>query len=328
MELELRHLRVVSTIAETGSVTKAAAELGVAQSALTAQLARIERALGGPLFVRDHRGARPTPLGELVVGRAQLVLPAMSGLIDDASRLHDAERGGAMPEHLTVGASTSAILAPFIQRLSEWSERMRVSTTASWSADELAGDLGEGKLDFAVVGVCSGSGAPGTPDLAWRTFSVDPVFVMLRPDHPLADRQEVSLADLRDADWAATPGDGCFRDCFTAACAREGFTPTTLYVADAASCVDLVESGTAVALCQATRVLPGLVTVPLVGAPLRWNHLIGWRTESPAAALAEAAVATVAAAHADLVARSEVYSAWIQRHGPLGPSGESITAAV
>ncbi|GGX78164.1 hypothetical protein GCM10010510_23850 [Streptomyces anandii JCM 4720] len=52
MELELRHLRTVRTIAEAGSLTKAASLLGLAQPALSAQLRRIEGALGGALFER------------------------------------------------------------------------------------------------------------------------------------------------------------------------------------------------------------------------------------------------------------------------------------
>ena len=61
--------------------------LGLAQPALTAQLQRIERTLGGPLFDRDRRGARPTALGELVLARARVLLPAMKGLQDEAARL-------------------------------------------------------------------------------------------------------------------------------------------------------------------------------------------------------------------------------------------------
>src|ERR1700750_2460841 len=87
MNLELRHLKVVVAIAETGSVTKAASQLGLAPPALTAQLQRIERTLGGPLFERDRRGARPTALGELVLSRARVLLPAMKGLQDEAARL-------------------------------------------------------------------------------------------------------------------------------------------------------------------------------------------------------------------------------------------------
>ncbi len=329
MELELRHLKVVSTIADAGSVTKAASELGVAQSALTAQLSRIERALGGPVFERDHRGVRPTPLGELVIGRARILLPAMSGLMDDANRLSEGDRSGAAPEHLTIGASTAAVLAPLIQRLSEWQEGLRVSTTASWSSDELVGQLADGRLDYAVIGACAGAPDPGEPGLTWRTFSVDPVFVMLPEEHGLADREEVALADLAGADWAATPGDGCFQECFAAACAREGFTPRSLYVADAASCVDLVSSGTAVALCQATRVLSGLATLPLTDVPLRWNHLVGWRSDSPAAEHAGEVLRTVMQAHRDLIDRSPVYTAWLQRHRGFGPQQDpGITPAV
>lgn len=329
MELELRHLKVVCAIADAGSVTKAAAELGVAQPALTAQLARIERALGGPLFERDHRGARTTALGDLVVSRARMLLPAMSGLLDDATRLGDHDRAPSGPDRLALGASTSAILAPLIHRLGEHHADLHVTTTASWSADQLAGDLSTGRLDFAVVGVCGAAPPPGDEELVWRTFSVDPVFVLLPADHPFADRPDVSLGDLREADWAATPGDGCFQDCFAAACAREGFAPRSLYVTDAASAIDLVASGTAVALCQPTRELPGLVTKPLRGVPLRWRHLVGWRPDAAVAGFADDLLLTVRLAHGDLVSRAPVYAAWLRHHPGFGEQHDpGITPAV
>ena len=92
----------------------------------------------------------------------------------------------------------------------------------------------------------------------------------------------------------------------------------TLYLADAASCVELVESGTAVALCQPTRILPGLVTVPLKDVPLRWIHMIGWRPDSVAAGFAGSVRASVEDAHRDLVARSQVYSTWLEHHAEFG----------
>lgn len=87
MDLEVRHLRTVATVASLGSITKAAGALGIAQPALSAQLSRIDRTLGGPTFVRDHRGVRPTPLGLLVLERARTLLPAMDALRQDAQRL-------------------------------------------------------------------------------------------------------------------------------------------------------------------------------------------------------------------------------------------------
>lgn len=329
MELELRHLKVVCTIADSGSVTKAAAELGVAQPALTAQLGRIERALGGPLFERDHRGVRPTQLGELVINRARMLLPAMSGLLDDATRLSDDVRSQVAPDHISIGASTSAILAPLIQRMGQEHPDVQVATTATWSSDDLTSELSDGRLDFAIVGVCGGAAPPGDTGLVWRTFSVDPVFALLPESHPLAAADEIRLSDLSHGDWAATPGDGCFQDCFAQACAREGFAPRNLYVTDAASCVDLVANGTAVALCQPTRTLPGLVTKPLAGVPLRWRHLVGWRPESPVADFADDLLLTVRMAHADLISRAPVYSAWLERNPGFGEQHDpGITPAV
>ena len=319
MELELRHLKVVSTIATAGSITKAAASLGVAQPALTAQLGRIERTLGGSLFDRDHRGVRATALGELVIARADLLLPAMSGLLEEANRFSDGIRDpGRRIERLSLGSSTTALLAPLIQQLSAAHPSMSVATTASWSADDVAIMLDDGRIDAAVVGVCGGSGPPGGADLVWRTFAVDPVFVLLPEGHPLAGRAEVTLADFSASDWAATPGDGCFRDCFAAACAREGFTPSSLFVTDAASCTELVASGTAVALCHAVRTLPGFVTVPIAGAPLTWRHLVGWRPDSAAADFGDDLVLSVGRAHQELVDRSAVYSRWLHDHPTFG----------
>lgn len=327
MDLELRHLRIVCTIADAGSVTKAAAELGVAQPALTAQLGRIERALGGPLFDRDHRGVRTTPLGDLVVARARMLLPAMSGLLDDAARMGEGRAGPGAPPHLAVGASTASVLAPLIRCLAEEHPDMQVSTTAAWSADDVADSLADGRLDVALVGVVTGEPPPGPRGLVWHTVAVDPVFVLLSPDHPLADRSEVDLAELADADWAATPGDDVFRDYFAHACARAGFTPGTLYVTDPSSCIDLARAGTAVVLCQAVRTVPDLVTMPLRGAPLSWTHLVGWRPGSPVDPIVDDVIAHVTHIHDDLAQASEVYRRWLADHPDHGV-GPYITPEV
>ena len=117
MNLELRHLKVVCAIAETGSVTKAASLLGLAQPALTAQLQRIERTLGGPLFERDRRGARPTALGELVLSRARVLLPAMKGLQDEAARLAGAGSDDAMSRY-RIGTIGGPVVGGLVHRLS------------------------------------------------------------------------------------------------------------------------------------------------------------------------------------------------------------------
>ncbi|HCT79218.1 MAG TPA: LysR family transcriptional regulator [Micromonosporaceae bacterium] len=317
MNLELRHLRVVCAIAETGSVTKAASLLGLAQPALTAQLQRIERTLGGPLFDRDRRGATPTALGELVLARARVVLPAMKGLQDEAARLAGSE---ATPSRYRIGAVNGPILGGMMSRAATENPDVQLSPYPSWSTDELAELVVTGRLDFCLAGVC-GDTMPGTPadGLTWRVVAIDAVFVLLPERHPLADRFEIHLAELADAMWVSSPGDGCFGDCFAAACSREGFTPRTMYEMDIGGCIDLVQEGHAVGLCQATfRRVHGLVAVPIAGAPLRWRHLLGWHPESAAASFAGAALAHAVAAYEDSAARNPRYAHWLTLNPKFG----------
>ncbi|MFC7617816.1 LysR family transcriptional regulator [Actinokineospora soli] len=79
--MELRHLNVVVTAAESGSVRRAAPALGMSQAALLAQLRRIETALGGALLRRDGDQLVPTDLGRDFVERARELLARFEALI-------------------------------------------------------------------------------------------------------------------------------------------------------------------------------------------------------------------------------------------------------
>lgn len=316
MRLELRHLTMVCAIADNGSVTKAASTLGLAQPALTAQLQRIERALGGALFERDRRGARPTPLGELVLARARVLLPAVRGLQDEAARV--ASNGASMPLY-RIGAANSPILSGLVHRLTADSPRAHLTTCVSWAGSELADLLATGRLDFALLGVCGDTAPPSDHHLAWQLVAVDAMFVLLPDDHRLAGKDEVDLTDLADARWVTTPDDGCLRDCFVAACVRSGFTPLRLYEGDLRTCVEMVEAGDAVALCQSSfRPYPGLVSVPIAGVPLRWRHLLGWHPDSPTAKESGRIIGYAAAAYRDAVTRLPRVRKWLADHPQFG----------
>ena len=316
MDIELRHLRVICTIAEVGSVTKAAALLGLAQPALTAQLQRIERALGGPLFERDRRGARPTPLGELVLARARVLIPAVKGLQDDATRLAAV---AAAPMRLRIGATNGPIVAGLVQRLTAAHPDANVSMHASWSADELSELLRANRIDFAVIGCCGDSVPSVTGGLAWRAVCVDAVWVLMSDRHPLAGQAEVDLADLATEQWANAPGDGCFDDCFAAACIRAGFTPRPAIEADTSACADLVTSGAAVVLAQGTcRPMPGIAMLPITGTPLRWRHYLGWNRTAVADEIAEGTLALATAAYVDTLGNRPRYATWLEQHPRLG----------
>jgi DNA-binding transcriptional LysR family regulator len=318
MNLELRHLKVVCAIAETGSVTKAASQLGLAQPALTAQLQRIERTLGGPLFERDRRGARPTALGELVLARARVLLPAMKGLQDEAARLAGAT-GSDMMRRYRIGAIGGPILGGMVHRLSTAHAEAQITTYASYYIDELANMVLAGKLDYAQVGVCGDAIPSADYGLVWQTVAVDAVCVLMPDDHPSAKGVDVDLAELASEQWVAGTGDGCFGDCFAAACARSGFTPIRVLESDIRGCVDMVESGLALGLCQPTfRAPAGLAHRPLRGAPLRWRYVVGWHPDSPAALVAPKLMEMAQEAYIEVAARNPAYLDWRTGYPHLG----------
>ena len=316
MDIELRHLRVVCIIAEAGSLTKASAALGLAQPALTAQLQRIERAFGGPLFERDRRGTRPTPLGELVLARARLLIPAVKGLREEAARLNSIGEGMT---RYRIGATNGPITGGLVQRLGDAHPDAHVSTFTSWSAEELADMVLDGRLDYALVGVCGDSAPPAEGGLVWHAICIDAVGVLMSDQHPLAVGDEVELALLADEQWANAPGDGCFSECFAAACARAGFTPRRVFETDVGGCIDLLQSGAAVVLAQGTfRHLPGIAMMPIAGTPLRWRHLLGWHPDGAAALAAGEVIAHSIGAYTETVARRPKYESWLRDHPRLG----------
>lgn len=112
MSVQLRHLRYFSGIVEAGSISRAAAALHVAQSALSQQLAELELDLGVPLLHRSARGVRPTPAGEILYREAISILGRV-GQLTDLLRVNGPEVHGAV----SIGASSTlaSLFKPFLE---------------------------------------------------------------------------------------------------------------------------------------------------------------------------------------------------------------------
>ncbi|GIG40323.1 LysR family transcriptional regulator [Cellulomonas phragmiteti] len=275
MDLEVRHLRTLTTVASLGSITKAAAALGIAQPALSAQLSRIDRTLGGPAFVRDHRGVRPTPLGLLVLDRARTLLPAMDALVQDARRLACDD---AAPT-LRLATTGTALAATLVHRLSHPGAAPATLRCVPDTA-RAAAELAAGAHDAVLAGMCGDALPPAAPGAQWRLVGTDAVHVVVRADHPCGD--DVELAELADERWVKAAGDSCFGECFLRACSRAGFAPPAPSECDRTAGLELVRAGAAVALAQPYGALPdGLRAVALRGAPLTWSTWLAMRADAP-----------------------------------------------
>ena len=279
-ELELRHLRVVQAVAETGSLTKAAARLGVSQPALTAQLVRIERVLGGALFDRGPHGAEPTALGKFIVGRAAALLADMDALVG-AARQQLAELD--IRPALRVATSPLLMLAGFVNELHRSGCYGQISTLVEPASQDVLGLLVAGRVDVALCVRSDDIGPGDITGIRLRTLTQEPVLIALADTHPLARQDAVDLADLADCDWVVPPPrDNPCRQRLLAACHAAGFAPRLRHFTnDTATARQLVIHGAVSLADAASRSGEGLTVRPLIGEPLISELLFATRAADP-----------------------------------------------
>ena len=246
MDLEVRHLRAVVAIAETGSLHRAARQLGVAQPSLSTQLRRIEQALGGALFVRARSGCRPTPLGRLVLSRARPLLAEMRSLVADARA---AATGGPQ---LRVGSTASRALSGWLRRLRGRGQDPTLHMNVSPNA--LLRMVADGQLDVAFVHEVEGCPLRIPRELCVRVLvEREPQFVSLPADHPATAKPVVTLADLAQDRWMIDPTVDGEWDAVQRMFRAAGVNPAVLH-GDYHTADALVATGEVVTVCQPTRV--------------------------------------------------------------------------
>ncbi|MDY4340960.1 LysR family transcriptional regulator [Xanthomonas sp. LF07-6] len=200
--LTLRQLEFAVAVAEEGSFTAAARRCHTVQSALSHQIAKIEQALGARLFERGARHVRATAAGEVFLHNARATLRA-------AERLHEemAQTLGTVRGRLQIGqiSSLNAVQVPAVlRRFREAHSAVDVHLRTGMS-DELLLELGEGRLDVALVGVGPHVALPPQHLLLHE----EPLALIAAPGNRFAARRQVSLRDLEDAPMAGLiPGAG------------------------------------------------------------------------------------------------------------------------
>lgn len=315
MELHVRHLRVICSIARAGSLNRAAATLGLAQPALSHQLRRIERLIGGKLFDRDQQGARPTELGMLVLSRARAIVQAFDELERDFRR----PTGATVPvpsQSVRIGWNNSALVPGLLGALQELLSETPIQTRADESRNRLLVQVANRSIDLALVMVCGQRRIPLPPGVRATVLVDEPSFVALPAAHPLAGRDEIDLSELSDAQWIISScGDGC-RVVFREMCQAHGFSPDIAHdVEPGQSWESLVVGGYGVSLVQPTKLeTPGLAIRPFVNTPLMVRHLLIWREEGLLKDCADQLSRATAEAYWSMVRTNPLYSKWMDAH--------------
>lgn len=185
----LVQLRYFVTAAELGSMTAASRELMVAQSAISAAIAQVERELGVQLLIRHHaRGLSLTRSGERFLVEAREFLAHAAALAESARGL-----AGSLTGELAVGCLTT--LAPFyMSRLLRHFAGRHPGVRVTVSEGEISAvesALLDGRCEVALVYAIDLA-----LDLDIRPLTRARPYVLLPPGHPLAGADAVSLSDL------------------------------------------------------------------------------------------------------------------------------------
>lgn len=261
--LDVRRMQILRAVVTSGSLSAAANNLGYTPSAISQQLATLERESGTPLLEKVGRGVRPTPAGTLLAERAADVAELLSDTEADLADIR-AGRTGLLRVRFFNTAGVGLIPPAVAKFKAEWPD---VQLDLRMMEEGILGEVTTGEADLAVIVVSRTR--PEAPGIRLVHLVDEPYRVVLPKGHPLSGHECVDLAQLDREPWVrsdATSGGPCeesLRDAFAAA----GLTPRVALDAEGAYAAQgFVAAGMGVALqpeLAVDVVHPGVVVRPV-----------------------------------------------------------------
>lgn len=271
--MELQQLRYAVEVASALSFTRAAERCHVTQSALSHQIAALERELGQRLFARSSRSVRLTEAGEAFVPHARAALRAT-----EQAKEHAAAAAGDIVGTLRIGVipTVAAVDVPLV--LAAYRARhpaARVELRVG-NSDSLMAQVRRDDLDVALLGLREDVRPSG---VASRELSAERLVAVLPEGHPLVGVASVRLHDLAGMTFADFPAGTSGRSQSDDAFARAHVERDVAFEADSAELIlSLVAAGLAVTLLApdvVSRSVARVVSVALQDGPVRREH-VAW----------------------------------------------------
>ncbi|WP_073484784.1 LysR family transcriptional regulator [Streptoalloteichus hindustanus] len=281
--MDLQQMRYVVAVAETSSFTRAAERCLVVQSALSHQIARLERELGARLFERTSRRVRLTPAGAAFLPAARQCLDAAERAVAEVAAAVGEVRG-----RLAVGVIPSVAAVDIPRALRDFRQRypaVRVSLRVG-ASEELVEQVRQGAVDVAFLGLPATARPQGVDA---RELARDRLVAVVAPDHPLAGEPAVDLRRLSSEVFVDLPAGTAGRAQSDQAFAAAGLGRDVAFeVTNADFLARLVGQGLGVAMLPAAyaRQLAGVTTIEVADAPIRVEHVIWSPVSRPPAATA------------------------------------------
>jgi len=284
--LDVRRMRVLREVAARGSFSAAAESLSFTQSAISQQVAALERETGATLLERGARGVRLTDAGRALVRHADAILARLDDAEEELAALAGL-RGGRL--RLASFQSAGATLVPRAVAAFRGRHPDVELSMVEAEPDDAQDRLRGGEIDLALV--YDFEPVPGTLGADLELFGLidDRYEAVVAKDHPLARRPRLKMADLGEDPWiASSPLSGC-RAITERACSDAGFEARVAFEADETmSAMALVAAGVGVTIfprLALNPIHPGVVARSLGrDAPVRriWAARLADGYRSPA----------------------------------------------
>lgn len=215
-------MQVLRAVVSTGSITAAATNLGYTPSAISQQVAGLEKQAGMPLLERVGRGIRPTAAGRLLTEHAGRLAEQLAEAESALTALRNGCAGTLRVRYFaTAGA---ALVPPAVATFRAERSGVELDLKLSEPTDPFV-ELAAGRADVAITVL--EQDAPAPEGMISRHLLADPLYAVLPRGHALARKRVLDLADLADEPWV--DGDcsyyGPCADLVRNACAGAGFSP-------------------------------------------------------------------------------------------------------
>lgn len=217
----LERLTILDAVASAGTIAGAARTLGYTPSAVSQQLATLEREARTPLVERSNRGITLTAAGQLLAQRSGETLDAVRNAFDDIDPAAD-----TVPLKLVVAAFPTAIveiLIPLRRRLASTIDLTIVDAESEHALDAVRSRA----VDAAIIDGYAHQLQPGLRHLDRTLIRVEPIRLVGRPD-----RLHTTFAEYRDAEWVVAGPASPIGHALRQLCHDTGFVPTVIAETD------------------------------------------------------------------------------------------------
>ena len=275
--MEFHQLRYVCAIADTGNFSRAAERCQIAQPSLSQQVLKLEGDLGAKLFDRLGRSVRLTEAGRVFITHARAILEQMEmarlSVADKIADLRGSTAVGVIPTVAPYLIPSYA--AAFAKNYPDAKLRIVEETTSV-----LVESLRDLSIDVAILAL-----PLRHKDLELFPIRTEPLFAVMRKDHPRASAESLALKDLRGESFVMLRDGHCFRDLSIRTCTRARITPNIAFESGQfSSLLAMVAAGVGVSLvpemaidrnvsCRYIRLNDAQATRTIVAAVLRGRSL-------------------------------------------------------